>query len=186
MPKCKIMSILFMLFLSAAVPARADTVNLKNGGSIAGIIEKEDERSVEVNTGFGTVTFKRSQIKDIERSSAAESQRITKAWEEKRTELGSKDKEFKEARDNRFKSAYENWMEDEKVKRLKEEGVAKQINIMREPGGKGMMVEVLLNDKVKVNLVLDTGASIIALSRKAGEALGIDLSDTKKDVMEMH
>ena len=175
----------FTLFLCVVSTAQADTVNLKNGGSVTGIIEREDERSVEVNTGFGTVTFKKSQIKEIERSSVEESQKIAKEWGEKRIELKSKEKEFEEARDKRFKGAYENWMDDEKTKKLKDESVAKQINIAREPDGKGIMVEVLLNNRVKVNLVLDTGASIVALSRKVGEELGIDLSDTKKDVMEM-
>ena len=178
-------SILFALFLYAASPAHADTVSLKNGGSVAGIIEKEDDKSVEVNTGFGTIIFKKAQIKDIERSSAEESQKMVKEWEARRKELKSKEKEFEEARDKRFKDAYENWMDEEKAKRREEEGAAKQINIMHEPDGKGIIVEVLLNNSVKANLVLDTGASIIALSRKVGEELGIDLSDTKKDVLEM-
>ena len=76
-------------------------------------------------------------------------------------------------------------MEDEQLKKAKNKAAAKEINIAREPGGKGIIVEVLLDNKVKTNLVLDTGASIVALSRKIGEELGIDLSDTKKDVMEM-
>ncbi len=76
-------------------------------------------------------------------------------------------------------------MEDEQLKKAKNKAAAKEINIAREPGGKGIMVEVLLNDSVKVNLVLDTGASIVALSRKTGEELGMDLSDTKKDLIQM-
>ena len=185
MPKHKTILILFVV-LSYAIPlAHADTVNLKNGGSISGIIEKENDNSVEVNTGFGTVTFKRAQIKDIKRSSAEESRNISRMWEKKRSELNSKEKEFETARDKRFEGAYENWMEEEKVKKSEASGVSKQIDIAREPNGKGMMVEALLNNKVKVNLILDTGASIVALSRKAGEELGIDLTDTKKDIMEM-
>jgi len=76
-------------------------------------------------------------------------------------------------------------VEDEQLKKAKNKAAAKEINIAREPGGKGIMVEVLLNDSVKVNLVLDTGASIVALSRKTGEELGMDLSDTKKDLIQM-
>ena len=185
MLKYKMMPVLFAAVLCAALLAHADTVSLKNGGSVTGIIEKEDENSVEVNVGFGTVTFKKVEIKYIERSSAEESRKLSRIWEGKRRELKSKVKEFEEARDKRFKGAYENWMEDEKAKKIGEGRVTKQIDIVREPGGKGIIVEVLLNNSVKVSLVLDTGASIIALSRKAGEDLGMDLSDTKKDVMEM-
>ncbi|MCX5666628.1 MAG: TIGR02281 family clan AA aspartic protease [Candidatus Omnitrophica bacterium] len=178
-------SILIVILLFAVSLVFADTVYLKNGGSISGIIEKEGDDTVEVNTGFGTVTFKKSQIKNIERSSAEESKKMARQWEDEREELKSKEKEFEEARDNRFKGAYENWAEEAKAKRAEEGHVTKQIDIKREPGGKGIIVEVLLNNSVKVNLVLDTGASIIVLSRKAGEKLGVDLSDTKKDVMEM-
>jgi clan AA aspartic protease (TIGR02281 family) len=184
MPKYNFIPILLAGLLCAAA-AHADTVNLKNGGSVSGIIEKEDDNKVEVNTGFGTVTFKRSEIKDIERSSAEESQKITEVWQAKKEVLTSREKEFEEARDKRFKDAYENWIEDEKTKKAEASRAAKHINITREPGGKSMMVEVLLNNSVKVNLVLDTGASVVVLSRVAGEKLGIDLSDEKKNVMEM-
>ncbi len=185
MLKYKIISIFFASSLCVVLLAYADTVYLKNGGSVSGVIEKEGDNTVEVNTGFGTVTFKKAQIKNIERSSAEESQEMAQEWEEEREELKSKEKEFEEARDSRFKGAYENWVEEAKVKRTEEGRVTKQIDIKHEPGGKGIIVEVLLNNSVKVNLVLDTGASIIVLSRKAGEKLGLDLSDTKKDVMEM-
>jgi hypothetical protein len=185
MPNCKTISILLMAVLCWSSLAHADTVNLKNGGSVSGIIEKEDDKTVKVNTGFGTVTFKKAEIKDIEKSSVEESGKLSRKWEEERKKLVSKGKEFEEARDKRFDLAYENSMDDAKAKKLGERQVTKQINIVREPGGKGIIVEVLLNNSVKVNLVLDTGASIIALSRKAGIELGIDLSDTKKDIMEM-
>jgi len=81
-------------FLCAAAPAGADTVNLKNGGSVEGIIEKEDDKTVEVNTGFGTVTFKKAQIKDIERSSAEKLRDMARKWDQKREELDSRKKEF--------------------------------------------------------------------------------------------
>ena len=118
MQKCKMIILFFAIMLCAALPARADTINLKNGGSVDGIIEKEDDKAIEVNTGFGTVTFKKIQIKDIERSSAEESRKIALAWEEKKTELKSKEKEFEDARDRRFEGAYENWMDEEKIKKL--------------------------------------------------------------------
>lgn len=171
---------------SAAAAAYADTVYLKNGGSVSGIIDKEDEGSIEVNIGSGTVTFKRSQIDRIEKSDAKESGRLAEKWQEYKEEMTLKEEEYKEARDNRFKSAYENWMEEEAQKKSIASSGAKEIKIARSPAGKDIVVEVLLNNSVKANLILDTGASLIALSRRVGEELGVDLSDTKKDIMEMH
>lgn len=181
----KMMFILLTVMFGALTLAHADIIYLKNGGSVSGIIEKEDNKNVEVNTGFGTVTFKKTQIKNIKRSGAEESRKIAEAWQKDRIKLRSKEKEFEEARDRRFEGAYEYRMEDAKAKKAKEGHFAKQINIAREPGGKGIIVEVLLNNSVKTSLALDTGASLVVLSRKVGEELGVDLSDTNKNIMEM-
>ncbi len=181
--KVRFLMILAALFIAA--PSLADKINLKNGGSIEGIIEKENEKSIDVNIGFGTVTLSKSQVKGIERSSAQDSYNIAADWEAKRKELESKEKEFEEARGRRFREAYENWMDEEKAKKLKEGSAAKHIQVARDQRTKGIVVETLLNDNVKANLILDTGASIIALSRNIGERLGVDLSDTKNDMMEL-
>jgi len=177
---------LAILIASFAVSiASADTIYLKNGGSVEGIIEKEDAKRVEMNMGFGTVTFRRSQIKDIKRSTLEESYAMSKRWEEKRKELGEKEKDFEEARDRRSKDAYDSWVEDARERKLKSESEAKEVRITRDDRTRSIVVETLLNEKVKANLILDTGAAIIALSRNIGEELGIDLSDTKKDIMEL-
>ncbi len=172
--------------LFITVSSHGDTVYLKNGGSVEGIIEKEDEKSIEINMGFGTVTFSRAQIKKIEKSSPEDSYKMSAGWEAKRKELAEKEKEFAETRDKRFKDAYENWMEDESRKKEIEEGAAKNIQITKDPRSKSLMVEALLNEKVKAVLILDTGASLVVISRRIGEELGVDLSDTKTNVMEMH
>lgn len=172
-----------ILFTTASL--FADSVYLKNGRSIEGIIEKEDERSIEINIGFGTVTFDKREIKKIERSSAQDSYNMSRMWEEKRKELAAKEKEFAEARDKRFQEAYDNWMEEEREKKQKEDGADKHIQITRDQTTRSIVVETLLNGKIKANLVLDTGASLVVISRKIGEELGIDLSDTKTNVMEL-
>lgn len=179
--------VLFILAVSfIAAPLSADMVYLKNGRRIEGIIAKEDERSVELNMGFGTVTFQRLQIKNIKRSSFEDSSRMVKKWEEKRMELENKAIEFDSARDQRFKEAYESSMEDARAKKLKEEKQdQKNIQMMWDQNTRSVIVEVLLNEKVKTNLVLDTGASLVILSRRVGNELGLDLADTKNDVLEL-
>jgi aspartyl protease family protein len=177
---------LFAVLSCAATLARADTINFKNGGSITGIVEREDGNTIEVSMGFGTVTFNKSQVKTIERSSSEESRQMAEAWEEKRIELKNRKEEFDRSRDKRSRDAYDYWMEDIRRKKSKEEGAAKQIKITRDPDTRAIIIRALLDDSVNVNLMLDTGASLIMLSRKIGEALGVDLSDVKKDVMELH
>lgn len=173
--------ILAIFFFASS--ANADTVYLKNGGVIEGIIGKEDENKVEVNMGFGTVTFNKSQVKSIEKSSAESSYNMAKGWEEKRKELRVKEKEFNEARDKRFKEAYKNWMDEARAKRSGERGETKDIQTARDESGRHIVVEVLLNDKVKATLLLDTGASLVVLSKRIGEELGLETGDATKDIM---
>ncbi len=175
--------ILSVLFFAASAPA--DTLYLKNGGVIEGVIEKEDESKIEINMGFGSATFEKRQVRNIERSSSEENSEIIKKWEAKKKDLDAKAEEFKVAREKRFDSAYEHWMEEAEQKKAKEEGEAKHIRIARDERTRSLIVETLLNGKVKANLVLDTGASLVALSKKIGVELGVDMTDTKKDIIQM-
>jgi predicted aspartyl protease len=79
---------------------------------------------------------------------------------------------------------YEKWLEEERAKREAEERV-KEIRVERDVTTQNILVETLLNDKVKATLVLDTGASLVILSKKMGEELGIDLKDTKGGMVEL-
>lgn len=181
--RLKFLVIPAILFI--AIPLFGDTVYLDNGRSIDGLIEKEDERTIELNVGFGTVTFSKSQVKQIKRSTAEEKNKITKAWDKKKEELGSKEKEFETARNERSEEAYKNWTKEAREKKSTGEGESKDIQLVRDQGTKNVLVEALLNDKVKSILVVDTGASLVVLSRRIGDELGLDLTDTKKDVMEL-
>jgi len=174
----------FFLILLLAGNVYADTVYLNNGGIIDGVIEKEDKDSVEVNMGFGSATFDKRQVKSIKKSSSEENNETMAKWEEKKAELESKENEFERARENRFNEAYKNWMDEEEQKKVREEGESKHIQVSRDERTKGIIVEALLNGKVKASLVLDTGASLVVLSKRIGEELGIDMEETKNGIME--
>lgn len=177
----------FLIFLShiiMAISVNADTLHLKNGGEVEGIIEKEDAERVELNMGFGSATFAKNQIKRIERSSQDDNSKTVAAWEEKRSDIEKRRNEFEAERQKRFESASENWAEDARQKKLKEESETKQIQATRDEGTRSIVVEALLNEKLRVNLVLDTGASLVVLSKRVGEQLGIDVSDAKTGIME--
>ena len=173
--------VFLLVAVLAAGLAGADTVYLKNGGEVEGIIEKEDEKKIEVNMGFGTVVFDKSQVKNVERSSAEDSFAMAKKWEDKKKELTAKEKEFSTQRDKRFNDAYENWMSEEREKKSKG-GETRSIKVARDGESRHIVVEALLNDKVNAVLLVDTGASIIILSKRIGEELGIDTSGIKDNM----
>lgn len=176
-------AVIFLMMFFAANAVNADIVYLKNGGEVEGIIEKEDENKIDVNMGFGTVTFNKAQVKKIEKSSAEYSSSMAKKWEEKKKELTAKEEEFKEAREKRFDDAYENWMSEKREKKAAEKSETKDVQVARDESGTHIIVETLLNDKIKATLLLDTGASLVILSKRIGEELGLDMADTKDNMV---
>lgn len=88
MPKDKRLNLLakflpFILVISQAAICFADTITLKNKRSIEGIITKEEDKSVTLNVGFGTVVFQRSDIESIERSNEATNALVMEKWQER-------------------------------------------------------------------------------------------------------
>lgn len=60
-----------MLLLLAVLvfPARADTIFLKNGNELEGIVQRESRAEVVLDLGFGTMSLQKSDIARIKRSS---------------------------------------------------------------------------------------------------------------------
>lgn len=144
--KIPIFILLFLLsFVSEASP---DTIHLKNGRKMEGLIKKETEDSVWLDLGIGSVKFRWEQIEKIDRSSPDDAARIRQKWRGE-TKVAEKKREPKEV--------------DFSKKR-----------------GRMIMVEALLNNKVKASLMVDTGASCVKISRRIAEELGIKITGAKE------
>jgi len=153
---------LTLLFLFIFIlESDADTIYLKNGRSIEGIIKSEDEDSIKLDIGIGTVGFKKSEIERITRSSEDESEQLRQNWERRRQETERK-------------------LEEEAKMR---EQQPKRVEVSQEKGH--IFVNALLNKKVSVQLLMDTGASAIVLTHKIGEQLGINTDNRKKDIVKL-
>ena len=64
----------FILFIAASIPlsAAADTVKLKNDGSLTGVIKQEDEASITLQIGMGTMKIQKSEIESIRKAGEKE------------------------------------------------------------------------------------------------------------------
>ncbi|MDD5116605.1 MAG: retropepsin-like aspartic protease [Candidatus Omnitrophica bacterium] len=130
----------------------ADTIYLKNGRSIEGLVKRDDGDYVELEISLGSMKFSKKQIDRIVTSSAKEAEAIRQQWEEEKTRSRERARE-------------------EEIRREHE---PKQVNMDKQSGH--VVVTALLNNKVRANLVLDTGASLILLSKKIADKLGMDVN----------
>jgi len=144
--------LIFLMLLGFALSARADILYLKNGRKIEGVIQKESSQDVSLDIGSGVVKFSKNEIESIKRSLAGGDQAIRDRWVRERAEAQARAREIQK----------------------KLEGAPKQAVLDSESGK--LTVETTLNKKVKADLVLDTGASLIVLSSKIAKNLGVNLS----------
>jgi clan AA aspartic protease (TIGR02281 family) len=144
--------------ISFFILAYADVLGLKNGRSIEGIIRKEDAESIELEVGSGVVKFLKSEIADISRSSGAETDSLRNRWQKNKLEL------------------------DNKLAKQKLEDEAKPRKAAFSHDAAGITLGVTLNNKVKATMVLDTGASLILVTRAVAKKLGVNLDKLKPDI----
>ncbi|MCX5708479.1 MAG: retropepsin-like aspartic protease [Candidatus Omnitrophica bacterium] len=148
----------FLGIIFAVFPLQADTIYLKNGRTIEGFITEEKPESILVDVGFGKVGLKRSEIESVSRSDDNEAVRLRDKW-------------------SRQKTASEERAKEEK---LKEELAPKHATITDDRGQ--LVVEALLNQKVKATFILDTGASLVVIKDSIAKQLGLEAADIKQDL----
>jgi clan AA aspartic protease (TIGR02281 family) len=164
--------IICVLAVLCAPVAHADTLYLKNGATLEGIVRSATVNHVELTVSGGTVVFKPGEIERIGRVSAQENALLYQKWQKKR-----------EANELLLKK----WEKQQALQ--KQKPVVMQENIIpheRAPdptlvyferaGRTGhITVNARLNDDVPVSLLLDTGATLVVLSREIGRRLGYDV-----------
>jgi clan AA aspartic protease (TIGR02281 family) len=148
----------FLAIIFVVSPLSADTIYLKNGRTIEGFITEDKPESIQVDVGFGKVGLKRSEIESVSRADENESGRLRDKW-------------------SRQKAASEKRAKEEKIK---EDLAPKHATIIDDRGQ--LVVEALLNQKVKANFILDTGASLVVIKESIAKQLGLGAADLKEDL----
>lgn len=175
-----VLIVLFFVF-AAGAGAEADTIYFKNGRSIEGIIFSETDQVIELGVGFGTITCSKDQVDRVEHSTPEELSAITQKWDRKREELKANEEAYERDRKRRA-AEYAEWVREEQEKKNRSPN---EISVTRDAESKNILVEALLNSQVRAVLVLDTGASIVVLSKKLGDELGIRSVPQKKDIVTL-
>lgn len=154
--------ILWVLILSAAcLPQRAtaDTIWLKNGRSLEGIIQSQDERTVILEVGIdSTVTFDRGQVERIVPSLPQDHEQLRGQWQRQKIQL------------------------QDRLARQKQEEEEQPKKIIFSLEDEGIKVTARLNNRTDASLIIDTGASMVMLRKYMAEKLNIDLEKVPKDI----
>jgi clan AA aspartic protease (TIGR02281 family) len=140
------------VFVFLCVTAAADTVHLKNGRKLEGIVTSETDKVVVIEVGFGTMRLTRDEIESIERTDDSGTVRLQERWRKQ-----------EEAR-----------LEAEKARQY----APKEVAAFDKSGH--LFLATRINGKVDATLLLDTGASTILLSREKAEAAKLDLVSPKR------
>ena len=148
---------IFIVLRGFLLDSNADTIYLKNGRSIDGVVSKEDNEGVELEIRGGSIKFQRSEVDRVSYSSDAENYSLRNQWE------GQKQK---------FESKLTGHQEEQ-------EHEPREVGFSRD--SQGIRLTALLEGKVEVSLVLDTGASFVVLRRSVAEKLGINLDNAQPD-----
>jgi len=151
--------------------AEADTIYLKNGRSIKGFVIKEGSDRVELDVGGGVVMFAPEDIEEIYKSTPEESSQMRERWQkkERRTENIRKVQEIEKEKERQD--------ELEKIK-FEQERKPKEVELEQNQGQ--IVVDVLINNKVRAQLLLDTGASFVVITEDIAKKLGIDITKENK------
>jgi clan AA aspartic protease (TIGR02281 family) len=150
------------LFLAAAFfsLSLADTVYLKNGHSVEGIVKNDEGEMVELEVGVSSsVVFLKKEIEKIVKYSEDDAL-LRQKWQERK-----------------FRA-------DEKIAKLQAEEASLPDAVSFTHGLSGLMVKVRLNDKVNAQMVLDTGSSLVIITKNIAAKLGINLAAIKKPQMK--
>ena len=134
------------LLFPAAV--RADTVYLKNGNAISGIVKNDDDNGVTLEINIGTVKFGRKEIDRVEKTtSSSDANGLRQQWESAR-------------------------QLEEDARRVAEETRPRTETVSVDKQTGHVVVAALINGKVSAKLIVDTGATMVVLSKKVGDQLG--------------
>lgn len=147
----------------------ADTVYLKNGRSIEGFVISEENGRIGLDVGFGVVTLEPQEIEQVYKTNNEESFLLREKWKEEKARLEKIRQEEEKKR-------------DEELERIKQEEEKRPKEIGLEQSQGHIIVDALLNNKVRAQLLFDTGASFVVLTESISQDLGIDIAKQNKIV----
>jgi len=169
--KFLLLTLCFLLVLSAQ--AGADTIYLKNGRSMEGIIKNESDDEIELEIGLGAVKFLKKDVERVYKSTPEESDIIRESWQENKRrqeqlrQEKAREEELKKLRKEVTKSQQQKIEDDTTF----EGSGPKAVPLTGDAGN--IRIDVVLNQKEQVNMLLDTGAGLVIIPDNVAKKLWV-------------
>ena len=163
-----IILVILILSLTCIPNIFADTIELKNGEKIVGDILQETDQGIVISKQNGKFVYSisRDRIKNIRKSTEEEEDR------RKRKEAGFYRVDKKKIAEQKEKQT-EYRLEQYKKEVLSADRTHGRMRVYFENNKFGV-VQALVNDKITALLLVDTGASLVAISKNLAEELEIN------------
>ncbi|MBL7156767.1 MAG: TIGR02281 family clan AA aspartic protease [Candidatus Omnitrophica bacterium] len=169
-----VLSLIFFTFHGPG--AVAGTIELKNGEIITADIIKETEEAVVISRQNGKFIYSivKERIKNIRKSTLEERDRQKK----KEARFYGTGKEKEKSRQERPEEHYKERNKKEIIAARKARGIAK-IEFSKNRFG---VVDARLNGEVAASLMVDTGASLVVVSKETAGKLGFEETARMREI----
>ncbi len=128
-----------------------------------GIVQSEESGRVKLKVGSGVVSFNKTEVKRIERSTPEQNEALTASWDRQKNQALVQEKRFKE---KQRKEKYEESLKP------------KTANVFGSNGN--VFVNVVLNKKFPATMTLDTGCSTTLLTYEMARRLKLNLKNATR------
>ena len=159
------------LLSGTVMPACADMVYLLNGRQMECLVKTQSKDSVELEVEIGTIRLRMAEISRVEKFSPNENVLMQQRWQARKAKADIARKAWQEAENIRLEQ-----------ERQRQALLPKEIDMKFEGGH--MIASARINKITTAQLLVDTGASVVVLSRSVGKKLGLvterDTPDNKR------
>jgi len=145
------------------------TIKLKNKGEIRGVILEKNAGGLLVDVGFGTLGLSNSDIESIGEPTAKEKEVTLK-----RHFTGVRDQEEVKRIEIREEKAFFERIEEAARIKKEEAKLREGTTEIKFKDRSRITVKALLNDKVEASMLIDTGATVVFISPRTAQELGIE------------
>ncbi|MBF0594140.1 MAG: TIGR02281 family clan AA aspartic protease [Candidatus Omnitrophica bacterium] len=159
----------------------ADTLFLKNGRNIEGVIVNKDSDNISIDVGGGVVDFSQEEVRTITYASSDENEGLYVRFEKRKKKLEKEEAAAQAAREKSLEAWRQNSAHQDALKKEwqnEQHRIDAATKVVPVTGYDGhLLIDASINAKASAVLVVDTGSPMVLLTSNFIEKLNFTLAD---------